>query len=229
MIFDLKSRTALSGIFKSSKITVSPNKWFREQMEQYQSKPYEKKSPDGSLKGRYRSAESILVAICKMLHHYLRFGEYFDFTPESIRDKCDLTDLEGMLRDGRERKIKHKPLLVLLGVTESVGGYFGEVIVRNLGGEWSFPRWWRFYFSEIVGRPGVDMDHYFVIHKGNKIPILKIARWRFDGSGRVKSLYEVYKEIEATGKWSGSGKNRLAEFLEESKVLRKWSRMKGIK
>lgn len=164
-----------------------------------------------------------------MLDDYIhRYYEYLDFSPESIKNKVDSLEMEYMLNEWREKKIKHKPLLGLLGLTESVGGYFGEVIVRNLGGEWSFPRWWRFYVSEIIGRPGIFFDHYFVIHKGNKIPVLKIARWRFDGSGRVKSLYEVYKEIEATGKWSGSGKNRLAEFIEESRVLRKWVRMKGI-
>lgn len=92
---------------------------------------------------------------------------------------------------------------VLWEVYHYVGTYFGDVIVNNLGGRWLFPSRFRLWISQIMRRPEILFDHWYVELRGNRIPVFKIARWRCDGSGRVKSLVEVYEEMASKGLWSG--------------------------
>ncbi len=90
---------------------------------------------------------------------------------------------------------------ILLAVYHAVGSYFGVVIVRNLGGAWRHPSILRFWLSRLLGRPTLLFDHWYVVAKGKRIPVFKIARWRCDGSGRVLSLTEVYGRIAAGREW----------------------------
>ena len=92
---------------------------------------------------------------------------------------------------------------ILWSMYHGLGSYFGTVIVRNLGGRWRTPSTLRFWLSQILGRPGILFDHWFVELDRKKIPVFKIARWRGDGSGRVKSLTEAYEEVASKGFWSG--------------------------
>ena len=92
---------------------------------------------------------------------------------------------------------------VLWSMYHGVGSYFGTVIIRNLGGCWRTPSALTFWLSQALARPGILFNHWYVEVKGEKIPVFKIARWRCDGSGRVRSLAEAYEKIAAGRSWSG--------------------------
>jgi hypothetical protein len=81
------------------------------------------------------------------------------------------------------------------------GTYFGDVIVRNLGGEWEIPSSIRLTLSRLLWWPELLFFHWNVKLNGKRIPVFKIAKWRFDGSGRVPSLAEAYDRIKSTGMW----------------------------
>lgn len=90
---------------------------------------------------------------------------------------------------------------ILWSAYHGVGSYFGLVIVRNLCGQWRTPSNVVFWLSRAIGRPSVLFNHWFVELNGKKIPVFKIARWRCDGSGRVRSLAEVYEKIASGRSW----------------------------
>jgi len=91
---------------------------------------------------------------------------------------------------------------VLWSMYHGYGSYLGTVIVRNLGGEWRTPSTLRLWLSNALRRPQILFDHWYVVVQGRRIPVFKVARWRCDGSGRVKSLAEVYDRIASGNSWS---------------------------
>jgi len=91
---------------------------------------------------------------------------------------------------------------VLWSMYHGVGSYFGTVIIRNLGGRWRTPSTLTFWLSQALARPGILFNHWYVEVKGEKIPVFRIARWRCDGSGRVRSLAEAYEKIASGKSWS---------------------------
>lgn len=82
-----------------------------------------------------------------------------------------------------------------------LGSYFGTVIARNLGGHWRTPSALRYWQSRLLWNPAFLFDYWYVELNGNMIPVFKIVRWRCDGSGRVKSLTEVYERIASGHAW----------------------------
>jgi len=89
---------------------------------------------------------------------------------------------------------------LLLSVTSGVGGYFGETIVRCLGGKWVFPSNEEFLIGFKLHE---DMkflhDRTYVRFKGNLIPVMTIAQMRLED--KIPSLADVYEKIRTTGKW----------------------------
>jgi len=99
----------------------------------------------------------------------------------------------------------------LQGLYQGIGGYFGKTIVKNMNGSWVYPSIGVLFIGLIVDpnrHPSIGTyevrfinNHIYVAINGKKIPVMKIARWRCNGSLRIKSLYEVYERIRTTGNW----------------------------
>ena len=89
----------------------------------------------------------------------------------------------------------------LWGVYCMLGVYLGDVIVEDLGGEWRNPSTLRIELSRSLSWPELLFFHWNVKLNGKRIPVFKIAKWRFDGSERVPSLAEAYDRIKSTGTW----------------------------
>jgi len=85
---------------------------------------------------------------------------------------------------------------------QGLGSYLGEVIIQNIDGEWVFPSESRYWLARLFKKPEILFDHCIINLHSNKIPVIKIAKLRCDGSGRIHSLMKVYDEIASTGAWS---------------------------
>ena len=116
------------------------------------------------------------------------------------------------------------------------GGVLGEVIIRNLGGEWVYPSYARMRAYLILRDIGIPISlsgrilfpKIQVRLKGELIPVMKIAKLRIGWDERVFSLPKAYEEIRRTGKWSGKVSATPPEkrILNEKKRIwriRKWS------
>jgi hypothetical protein len=83
-----------------------------------------------------------------------------------------------------------------------IGIYFGDVICKNLGGNWKLPGIISYYVARIFQIPSLFYDRWYIILGNRKrIPVLKIVRLRFDNGQQAKSLYEIYEKIRMTGDW----------------------------
>jgi len=154
-----------------------------------------------SFRGREFLEKSIEYFRVSFEGAYLRAGiDLGDYSPDNL--KAIDSDWKGSAEKiCSEEGIPLDPG-ILWSVYHGVGSYLGTVIVRNLGGRWRTPSTLRFWLSQMLGRPGILFDHWYVELKGENIPVFKIARWRCDGSGRVKSLAEAYEEVAFKGFWS---------------------------
>ncbi|MFY9606717.1 MAG: hypothetical protein WAS24_08335 [Thermoplasmata archaeon] len=121
------------------------------------------------------------------------------YSPEKLR-VID-SDVTGSAKEACAREGVPAEPGILWSAYHGIGSYFGTVIVHNLGGHWRTPSTVRFQLSQMLGRPGILFDHWYVELNGKRIPVFKIARWRCDGSGRVKSLAEVYERIASGRSW----------------------------
>jgi hypothetical protein len=130
----------------------------------------------------------------------MRIGiDLTDYSLESLR-AIDTNCLESAEEACRQEGIPPLPG-VIWSMYHGVGSYLGTTIVRNLGGDWLIPSTLRLWVSSVLSRPRVLFDHWYVIVKGERIPVFKIARWRCDGSRRVRSLVQVYERIAAGKTW----------------------------
>lgn len=123
-----------------------------------------------------------------------------DYSPRSLGniDESILSSLEEI---GRKEGVTPSRSLTW-GWYEGLGSYFGEVIIRNLGGKWVFPPPKRIWQARFRRDMSLFYDFFFVDLNGSLIPVIKIARLRQDGSGRVRSLSQAYEQIAVSGSWS---------------------------
>jgi len=130
----------------------------------------------------------------------LEWGVVTDYTPISLK-KVDAA-IMGSLQELSEKESVRLTRNQTWGYFEGLGSYLGEVIIRNMAGEWVFPSRRLLWRARLSRDLSLFYDQWYVNLNGNLIPVIKIARLRQDGSGRVRSLAEVYEQIATKGSWS---------------------------
>lgn len=148
-------------------------------------------------------AKGVKKAVDDLLSTHPQEEMKLDFTPDSL----GCIDSTNIIDEYKKRGMV--PTLTASFAEE--GGYLGEVIIRNLGGEWVYPsdkRWKRHIILTMIGVPPEYFLRYLFIEchirlKGELIPVMKIAKLRLKKDSRVPSLKGAYDEIARTGKWSG--------------------------
>ena len=76
----------------------------------------------------------------------------------------------------------------------SVGGYLGEVFVRNLGGFWHFPDALQTLLLFVSLNPAIRAERYFyVVVGGQKVHVFAAAREGIDRTSKEFSLSEFYQ------------------------------------
>ena len=75
-----------------------------------------------------------------------------------------------------------------------LGSYFGEVLVRNLGGKWRHPSRILGILALLLSRPGLVYSHWYVVVGKQKVPVFELARRR-GTMGPEESLFRVYQLI----------------------------------
>jgi hypothetical protein len=102
----------------------------------------------------------------------------------------------GYGRQATEKEKKNFHDLLAYGA----GGYLGEIIVRQLGGEWKYPDWRDYHEAVKRHDQGYLTDMVYVELHCKKIPVREIGRLRLEN--KISSLVKVYDEIKATGNWN---------------------------
>ena len=115
---------------------------------------------------------------------------------------CNIEDFIRNQAQKEDREIKHPIHEMKMAAYVFIGIYLGDVVCKNLGGKWELPGIIRYQGARIFQKGPIFFNKWFIIlGNGKKIPVLKIARLRFDGSQKIKSLHEVYEKIRTTGDW----------------------------
>jgi hypothetical protein len=81
-------------------------------------------------------------------------------------------------------------------ISVGLGSYFGEVLVRNLGGRWKYPARLLVFYAFYTGYASSIFRHWYVVVGQQKIPVFEIAKRRLM-MGPSESLVQVYREIAA--------------------------------
>lgn len=74
------------------------------------------------------------------------------------------------------------------------GSYFGEVLVRSLGGKWRHPSSVLGVLALLLSRPGLVYRHWYVVVGKQKVPVYELARRR-GTMGPDESLFRAYQLI----------------------------------
>ena len=166
--------------------------------------------PDRLKRLKGLDAESIVKEIFGYLRnelegaYYYGGGQFLDYSAESLQ----IVDKNNIIEDAKnypDWDIRY----CLAMVCAQEGSYFGEVILRNLGGKWKYCGELRFFLYKVLINLGFPFDPSvgIVLRKcgidldGRFIPVIRIAKLRLRKNKRVKSLHEVYEKIRTTGDW----------------------------
>jgi hypothetical protein len=77
----------------------------------------------------------------------------------------------------------------------AIGSYLGEIIVRNLGGRWRFPKPVQTLVI-LISRDRFKADKYwFVLLDGEEVHVFRAAREAIDQTSSKSSLYEFYRQL----------------------------------
>jgi hypothetical protein len=76
----------------------------------------------------------------------------------------------------------------------TLGCYFGEVLVRNLGGKWKYPSRLYGYLAVAFNWPGLAYRHWYVIVGKQKVPVFELSRRRCV-MGPDESIYRACQLI----------------------------------
>lgn len=144
------------------------------------------------LEWQYRNALQASVAAARNL------GVDADYSPESLERLEHFSPqrpdgFQQILEWGSTRWLSNssdQQWLVYLGM----GAYFGEVLVRNLGGKWRCPNRIHVILALLLFRPGIAYRHWYVIVGKQKIPVVELARRRTI-MGPDESLFRAYQTI----------------------------------
>ena len=81
------------------------------------------------------------------------------------------------------------------------GSYFGEVILRILGGRWKYPSRLRVFLSLYTSYSSPIFLNWFVIVGKQKVPVFEIARQRMILGTEGESFTQIYRKI-SKGKYA---------------------------
>ena len=123
-------------------------------------------------------------------------GVVMDYTPGSL-SKVDEAIIE--IKDEIARGIDVPSKNIELGFIEGIGSYFGEVVIRNMGGTWFFPPRTRLWAGRLHKDMSLFYDLWYVELSGSRIYALKTARLFWEGGRKAVSLAEAYRQISETG------------------------------
>ena len=158
-------------------------------------------------------------------------GYTLDYSPGSLR----LFERHNPADGCRDEFVRvNGTFLTNMSVLE--GAVLGEVIIRNLGGEWVYPPFWRIVIFSALRGIGIPLSiggrimfpEIQVMLNGKMIPVMTIGRLRVKWNKRIFSLSNVYEEIKATGGWSGKIavtplKRRILKEKKQMWRIEKWS------
>lgn len=130
----------------------------------------------------------------------------------------------------------HVSRTFLTNISVGEGAFLGEVVIRNLGGEWVYPSYARMALFQIlmsIGFP-ITLTGRIIFPKiqvklnGRLIPVMTIGRLRVKWDERVFSLKKAYEEIRTTGKWSGNApltdlEKRILKEKRQMWRIERWS------
>ena len=149
---------------------------------------------------RKRLLRSLEYTRNAVIQGLIEWGIAVDYSPDSL-ERIDSAIL-GSLQELEDKEEVRMSRNQRWGYYEGLGSYFGEVIIRNITGEWVFPSRRLLWRARISRDPSTFYDRWCVNSRGILIPAIKIARLRQDGSGRVRSLSHAYEQIAFSGSWS---------------------------
>src|SRR3989454_8312413 len=78
------------------------------------------------------------------------------------------------------------------------GSYLGEVMIRNLGGEWHFPNFFQLIVASISWSHFTTSRYMYVVLGKKEARVFRAARLAIDKTSKAFSLYEFY-ELYARG------------------------------
>jgi hypothetical protein len=122
-----------------------------------------------------------------------------DYTPESLErlERWETQSPEDfhakVLPNRTEHGLDNSPAQLWF-LHMGLGSYFGEVLVRNLGGRWRYPSRFLVIMAILFSQPDMVYRHWYVVVGKQKIPVIELARRRAI-MGAKESLVEVYREI----------------------------------
>jgi hypothetical protein len=142
--------------------------------------------------------EAQLTAFSQISLSMVRHYTIPDYTPGSL-EKLEPyhgqtpTEYEELLIWRNNHGLSNSPdQLWLMWMT--LGCYFGEVLVRNLGGKWKYPSRLYGYLAVAFNWPGLAYRHWYVIVGKQKVPVFELSRRRCV-MGPDESIYRAYQLI----------------------------------
>jgi len=73
------------------------------------------------------------------------------------------------------------------------GSYLGEVMIRNLGGQWHFPNFFQLIVASISWSHFTASRYSYVVLGKKKARVFRAARLAIDKTSKAFSLYEFYE------------------------------------
>jgi hypothetical protein len=121
-----------------------------------------------------------------------------DHSPKSLARLDD--DLPESITEEAKRKGYKFDNRTMWAFHAGLGSYFGEVLVRNLDGEWKYPNRLAVAFAFLLNRPDILYRHWFVVVGKLKVRVFDIARRRETLGKEKASLFKAYEEIAAVSR-----------------------------
>jgi vacuolar-type H+-ATPase subunit E/Vma4 len=116
-----------------------------------------------------------------------------DYSPRSLAQLDD--DLPENLAAEAESRGTQVDSKMLWAFHAGLGSYFGEVLVRNLGGEWRYPNRLAAILSSLLNRPDILYGHWYVMIGKLKVRVFQIAYLREAFGKERASLLKAYEKI----------------------------------
>jgi hypothetical protein len=117
-----------------------------------------------------------------------------DYSPRSTTelDKCLPDNLHVALKIKGEANPSLSLVWAFFG---GLGGYFGDVLVRNMSGRWIYPNLLVRIIGLCAGRPDWIYRRWYVAVARRKIPVFVMAMRRLTLGKNNASLSKAYEEI----------------------------------